>query len=135
MSAAEREHELWEASKQYVRGEISPEYLEQIELSSTLSRKDAILETATWHMRWFLLTTLLISVFLTVALTTITFILTQNTFSFALLSGLIIPLIVTSRSLTRYLFPTDDKSYQVKALKLQEKRHKKAHSLGIRDTH
>ena len=39
MSAADREHELWEASGQYVRGEISLERLKQEALFKVLNSR------------------------------------------------------------------------------------------------
>ena len=49
------------------------------------------------------------------------FSITQNTFSFVLLCGLV-PLMLSFRSTIRYLFPMDDKYYEQMALKIQEKR-------------
>ncbi len=54
MDAAEREHALWAASGQYIRGEISSERLGQIELSSDLDRKAATFAVIAHSMRRFL---------------------------------------------------------------------------------
>lgn len=132
MSAADRERQLWEASQQFVRGEISSERLEQIELASSLSRQDAILAAATRRMGLYITITLITLFILVVALAAVTFVFTRNTFSFGLLFGLI-PLIIVSTSLIRRLYPMGDEFYQAEALKLQKKQNsrKKSERLNI----
>lgn len=117
MDAAEQERELWIASEQYVRGEISSERLEEIELPSKLGREDAALGVTAWRMRWFFIITVMIWLIAAIVAPIVAFIITRSPLSFSLVTVLAPPLYLMLR-ITKYLFPISDEEYRLKAMKM-----------------
>ncbi len=123
MSTADHERQLWEASEQFVRGEMGTEHLDQIELSDKLSRDDATSAVVFQHMRWtILIFIVLISIVIVVA--TLVLILLRNVSLLALIP-LYSPLVYIYRIVVRYYFPKDEHAYQLQARKLKKKKRKK----------
>jgi len=94
-SFSEREHKLWRASEQYIRGEIEAQVLENIELPYTEDLIDAALTPDKLTYRhgslWYSLIPLSIALVL-IVVGLITFILTENRWAL-LLPAISIPLI------------------------------------------
>ncbi len=123
---SENIHILWDASEQYVRGQINSERLEEIELPNTLRRQDAMEAVTFWRLRWFFAIIIAILFILATLFSFLLFIITKNPFgSLAILA----PLQLGLRPLIRYVFPKNENDYRIEAAKIHEKMLKKRKKL------
>ena len=126
MSAADHERQLWEASEQFIRGEISSERLDQIELSDKLSRDDATDAIGLQSMRWFFIVFVCLMTIFLIIFALIVLIVTHNAFALTILAGLAPSSSVLLR-IFRYYFPENERTYEIEAIRLQQKMRRKHH--------
>ena len=119
-SAAEREQDLWIASEKYMRGEIHIKKLEEIELPDSSDFKAATLAISRDRMRWFFVVVLTIWTLTAIATPVVAFSFIKSPLSFPLFAVLTSPIYFWCR-FAKYLFPLDEKRFQLESMKIQKK--------------
>ena len=78
-----------------------------------------------WKMRWFYLIGIGIWILVALSITGAAFCITRNPYSFSLFTTLAPPVYLLIR-ITKYLFPRDDKDFQLAAMKIRQRQYNTA---------
>jgi hypothetical protein len=74
-------------------------------------------------MRWFLVISLDIWIFLALGITSVVFCITRNPYSFSLFASITPPIYILIR-ITRFLFPRDDKDFRLTAMRIRKRQYR-----------